>query len=106
MVIGLRCFTLLSVGISETTLVFVSANEKTGKEPRIAWRSSIPAIFQCSLDSRPFVRCGDLNGLRYTGQWIGRNISEGFHILRVTPVYADGSEGTTISHSWIVGKAL
>lgn len=71
----------------------------TNAFPVLKWESTEEASFHCSLDNNPFFDCGEGR----SGQWIGRNISDGPHSFKVRATDTAGNIATPKSWSWIVG---
>ena len=86
-------------------IIFTNAPTETNNSSTIEWESSVPAFFECSLDSAPFTSCDGLNLLRRRGLWMGTGLTSGDHTLVVRARDANGNEGEQ-SHSWFVGKYI
>ena len=81
-------------------IVFSPLPDQSNASPRITWRSTEDARFECSLDNGAYEDCG--NG--EIGTWIGRNLPHGNHVISVRGRDKNGNVGEPTKHTWNVGK--
>ena len=90
----------LIIEIIKPAITFIQPSAVTNHYPTLKWSSTTNMYFMCSLDDELYKPCGQGR----SGQWIGNNIADGSHVLKVRGTDRDGNVLAFETFTWTVSR--